>query len=286
MIIGITGNSGSGKTSICKTLEKKYDALIIDADEIVKELSKPKEKYFEEIINVFGNEILKENGELNKIKLADIIFSDSERRETLNFITYKYVGEEIEKRAKASSKKIKIIDAPLLIEGGINAICDTVISVIADEELKIKRICKRDNIDIEVAKKRLNAQEKNDFYIKNSNYVIINNNIDLEKQADDIMELIKSDILYNPKTVIIQDKDLKILQFKKLLEYKEVLTHAFTLKPFNFGSNDTYEKIKNEADNNYKMVCDLLKLDYKQIIRPYQTHTNNIKEVVCEERNF
>lgn len=286
MIIGITGNSGSGKTSICKALERKYGALIIDADEIVKELSMPHEKYFGEIINIFGNEILEENRELNKIKLADIIFSDNEKRETLNSITYKYVGEEIKKRTKASSKKIKIIDAPLLIESGINSICDTVISVIADEELKIERICKRDNIDIEVAKKRLNAQEKNDFYIKNSNYVIINNNnIDLEKQADNIMELIKNDILYNPKTVIIQDKDLKILQFKKLLEYKEI-AHAFTLKPLDFGSNDTYGKIKNEADNNYKIVCKLLDIDSKNIIRPYQTHTNNVKEVNEELRNI
>lgn len=285
MIIGITGNSGSGKTSICKELERKYNALIIDADKIVKELSMPHEKYFEEIINVFGNEILKENGELNKIKLADIIFSNHEKRETLNSITYKYVGEEIEKRAKASSKEIKIIDVPLLIESGINSICDTVISVIADEEIKIERICKRDNIDIEVAKKRLNAQEKNNFYIKNSNYVIINNNIDLEKQADDIMELIKSDIIYNPKIVIIQDKDLKILQFKDLLEYKEI-AHAFTLKPLDFGSNDTYGKIKDEADNNYKSICKLLDIDSKNIIRPYQTHTNNVKEVNEESRNI
>lgn len=285
MIIGITGNSGSGKTSICKALERKYNALIIDADKIVKELSMPHEKYFEEIINIFGNEILKENGELNKIKLADIIFSNHEKRETLNSITYKYVGEEIEKRAKASSKEIKIIDVPLLIESGINSICDTVISVIADEELKIERICKRDNIDIEVAKKRLKAQEKNNFYIKNSNYVIINNNIDLEKQADDIMELIKSDIIYNPKIVIIQDKDLKILQFKDLLEYKEI-AHAFTLKPLDFGSNDTYGKIKDEADNNYKSICKLLDIDSKNIIRPYQTHTNNVKEVNEESRNI
>lgn len=284
MVIGITGNSGSGKTSICKVLENKYNAFVIDADKVVKELSMPNKEYYKEIVKIFGNKILQQNREINKKLLASIIFSDDRKRELLNSITYKYVVSDIKDRVYKSNRKLIIIDAPLLIEGGLNLICDCVISVIADNDVKLKRICMRDNIDIETAERRLKSQASNDFYIKNSNYVIINNNIDLEKQANDIIELLQSDIIYNPKTVVIQENDLKILQFKRLLEYSDVITHAFTLKPLNFGSNDTYSNIKDRVDYNYESVCKLLKLNSKGIIRPYQTHTNNVMEVYDEIR--
>lgn len=282
MIIGITGNSGSGKTSISKLLEKELNTYIIDADKVVKEMSMPDEVYFKEIVKEFGKDILLENGEIDKSKLASIIFEDEGKREVLNSLTFKYVVEEISKRASSSRKKTVIIDAPLLIESKLNEICDIVISVVADEEIKIKRICLRDNIDEDTAKKRINAQPKNDFYIKNSNLVILNNDeYSLEKIVEDIKEIIGSKIINN-EVVIIQDENSRILQFKRLLKYNDVLSHAFTLKPLDFGSNDTYKEGKEKFDSNYKSVCELLKLDSKNIVRPYQTHTNNVKEVAEE----
>lgn len=287
MIIGITGNSGSGKTSICEKLGAHLNANIIDADKIVKEICVPGEEYFKEIVNIFGTEILLPSGEMNKKKLANIIFTDDEKRKAINLLTFKYVVEEIKKRAKASKSEFVIIDAPLLIESGLNEICDIVISAIADENIKIKRICKRDNIEEKIARERINAQPKNDYYIKNSNLVIVNNDdCDLEKQVRDIREQVESKIINNPEIVTIQDGDLRILQFKKLLEYSDILSHAFTIKPLDFGSNDTYKQKQEEADNNYKSVCKLLNLDSRNIIRPYQTHTNNVKEVIDEKRSF
>lgn len=283
MIIGITGNSGSGKTSICNLLKEELNTYIIDADEVVKEMSMSGEVYFKEIVKAFDQDILLENGEIDKSKLANIIFTDSEKRETLNSLTFKYVVEEITKRAKLSTNEIVIIDAPLLIESKLSKMCDIVISVIADENIKIQRICKRDSIDENTAKKRIEAQPKNDFYIKNSNYVIVNNgDYDLKEIIDSIKEMLKSEIIRNKEIVIIQDGKSRILQFKKLLEYSNVLSHAFTLRPLHFGSNDTYAKKKNEVDNNYKLVCELLGVDSKSIIRPYQTHTNNVKDVTEE----
>lgn len=286
MIIGITGNSGSGKTSISKLLKEKLDADIINADEVAAEMSMPGTIYFEEIVNAFGEDILLENGKINKPKLANIIFTNSEKKEVLNSLTFKYIVEEIKARANLSKCKTVIIDAPLLVESKLNEICDIVISVIADEDIKLKRICKRDNINENVASNRIKAQPKNEFYIKNSNIVIINNdNSNLEKQVEGIKELIESEAIKSQEIVIIQNEDLRIMQFKRLLEYSD-LSHAFTLKPLDFGSNDTYKEIKEEADDNYKSVCELLKLDSKNVIRPYQTHTNNVKEVNEESGVF
>ncbi len=306
MIIGITGNSGSGKTLICKELvemAKKgsvpffakrnemgqitFDPVLIDADEIVKEMSMQGTIYFKEVVKEFGEDILLENGEIDKERLANIIFTNTEKRESLNLLTFKYVVDEIKRKVNLSKSKTVIIDAPLLIESGLNEICDVVISVIADEDVKIKRICKRDNIDENLARARIKAQPKDDFYIKNSELVIVNNdNSNLEEHINCIKEIIGSQMIKSKEIVVIQDGNTRILKFKRLLEYNDVLEHAFTLKPLDFGSNDTYKNIQKEADDSYKSVCELLGLNSKNIIRPYQTHTNNIKEVCRETRNF
>lgn len=285
MIIGITGPSGAGKTSISKLLKQKLSADIINADEIVKEMSVSGTEYFKEIVKTFGEDILLDNGEIDKTKLANIIFTDGSKREMLNSLTFKHIVEEIKRKVNLNENEIVIIDAPLLIESKLHEMCDVVISVIADKDLKLKRIRKRDNIDESTALKRIEAQPKNEFYIKKSNLVIINNKANLENQIGDIKNLIESDVIKSKEIVIIKNEDLKFIQFKKLLEYNE-LTHTFTLKPLDFGSNDTYEKIKKEADNNYKSICELLNIDSQNIIRPYQTHTNSIKEVNEEVRNI
>ena len=288
MIIGITGNSGTGKTSICNALEKNKingeTPFVIDADKIVRKMSVKGEEYYNKIINIFGKEILQENQELDRAKLARIVFVDKEKRELLNQITYKYVVKEIEKQAKESKNNFVIIDAPLLIESKLNEICDVVISIIADKETKLKRIIKRDNLVEKTALDRLNAQKEDEFYIKNSNLVIINNNSDLEKQVEEIKKLINSELLKNQEIVIIQNEDLKIMQFRKLLEYTDLL-HAFTLKPIDVKNSTEYEENKEQVDSNFKAICKLLKLDIKDIIRPYQAHTDNIKEVNEEMRN-
>ena len=281
MIIGITGNSGTGKTSICNYLIKQINNSIslLDADKIVKQMSLPGNDYFNEIIKIFGEEILLDNGQINRAKLANIIFSDNKTRETLNKCTYKHVVEEIKKQVKLSKNEIILIDAPLLIESKLNEICDIVISVIADKETKIKRICSRDDINVEIARARLDAQKPDEFYIKNSNYIVVNNNANLEKQAIDIIELLKTDIAINKEIVIIQDREFRLLQFKKLLEFNDVLIHGFTLKPYDFGSNQTYDKNKETIEKNYKLLYELLDINNVDIVRPYQTHTSNVKKV-------
>ena len=248
-------------------------------------MSMPGAVYYNKIVKTFGEDILLDNGEINKPKLADIIFKSSEKRDALNSLTFKYIVDEIKIRASSSEKETVIIDAPLLIESKLNEICEIVISVIADEDIKLQRICTRDNIDENIALNRINAQPKNEFYIKNSNLAIINNNnSNLEKQVQGIKELINSKLLKNEEVVIIQNEDLKIMQFKKLLEFNDLL-HAFTLKPIDIKNSNEYEQNKEEVDKNYQLICELLKLDIKNIIRPYQSHTDNIKVVNEEMRN-
>lgn len=178
MIIGITGNSGTGKTEISKILAQKLNAEIIDADEVAKELTKKETKYLEEIMGIFGNKILKKNG-LNRKKIAKIIFKNETKRNQLNSLTFKYVVDEIKSKIEDICNKNIVIDAPLLFESGLNEICNYTIAVISNKEIKIDRICKRDNITKRDAKARLNIQHEDEYYIEKSNYTIKNNgNID------------------------------------------------------------------------------------------------------------
>lgn len=145
-----------------------------------------------EIVEKFGQGILLENKEINRPKLAGIIFSNKQKREELNAITYKHVVKKILDEAKKEKQKDIIIDAPLLIETKLNKICDIVISVIANQDIKISRICKRDNIDENTAKLRINSQLSDEVYIKKSDYILVNNELDLEKEAEKFVKLLKN----------------------------------------------------------------------------------------------
>lgn len=192
-IIGVTGNSGAGKTSVCSILKEKYHISIIDADEVARELSKKGSPYLQAITDDFGEEIIDEKGELKRRELAKLIYEQEEKRNTLNRLTFLYVVEEIKKRiTELSSKKTVAIDAALLLESGLDKICDTTIGLVAIEEDKVERICKRDGISKEMARKRLAIQMPEEELKKRVNYVIINDGseLTLEKEVEKIISKI------------------------------------------------------------------------------------------------
>ncbi len=188
-IIGITGSSGAGKTTICKILKQKYEAFIIDADEIARQLSKKGTMYLNAIIKYFGKNIVDSNGELKRKDLANEIYQNDEKRKKLNELTFNYVVKEIKERIqKLQTEDLIIIDAPLLFEAELDKICDLVIGVIAKEQEKIERICNRDNINKETAKKRLNIQKSNEYIKEKSDYIIYNES-SIEKLEEEIDKL-------------------------------------------------------------------------------------------------
>lgn len=191
MIIGITGSSGAGKSIICEFLENEFKVKIINADKIARKLSKKGTSYIIDIIKIFGKNIVDEEGELKRRKLAEIIYSNPKKREELNNCTFKYIKKEIEKEInKIKDDTVAVIDAPLLFESELNKICDKVIGVISKRELQIERIVARDDIDYEQAEKRLEAQQSNEFYIQNCDDIIENNKNfeNIKKKIEKIIE--------------------------------------------------------------------------------------------------
>lgn len=187
-IIGITGSSGSGKSTVCEILNEKYNVKIIDADKIAKELLTSGTEYYNDVISKFGRKITDDVGKIDRKKLADLIYNDDKKREMLNNSTFYYVVKEIKSRAKEANNVDIIIDAPLLFESKLDDICNFTIGVIAKESVQIERIIKRDSISKEQACKRIKAQQTNDFYMSKCTEIIENNNeyIETEKQIEEI----------------------------------------------------------------------------------------------------
>lgn len=175
MVIGVTGNSGSGKSEISKILSNKINAKIIDADKVVKELYTLGQEYYNKILELFGNKVLEKNNKLNRNKIAEIIYNNESEREKLNNLTYKYVVDEIKKRVKKEKNINIIIDAPLLFESKLDEICDITVAVLAEKSLKINRICTRDNIEQKIAISRLAIQKEDSYYQKKADYIVTNN---------------------------------------------------------------------------------------------------------------
>lgn len=190
-ILGITGSSGSGKSSVCKIIERFAKIKIIDADKIAKQLQDDKTEYYYKIIEAFGQDIIDEEKNIIRKKLAEIIFKDEAQKLKLDKLTFKYVVDEIKiqiDKYKKENLDYIIVDAPTLIEANMNNMFDYIIAVIATRENKIARICERDNISIELAEARLAAQKEDDFYKSCANFIILNDDNNLDKKVKDMLQ--------------------------------------------------------------------------------------------------
>ena len=185
-LIGITGGSGCGKSHLSSLLRSR-GIPVIDCDIVSREIMAKGTPCAKEVVEFFGEEIL-ENGEINRRKLGRIVFADKEKLKKLNEITHKYILADIYNKMEKERSDVICADGATLIESGIN--CHLLVGILADKELRIKRICERDNLSHEDAKLRVDAQKDDSFYIENCDFVVYNNsgNIDIDEFIKRISE--------------------------------------------------------------------------------------------------
>lgn len=174
--IGITGPTGSGKTTALMALEK-LGVCVLDADAIYYELLEHNREMKQELLERFGAGILNSQGGIDRKQLGAIVFADANALLDLNAITHKYVTMETDRRkvqAEAEGAKGVAVDAIALIESGIGKSCDKIVSILAPAEVRVKRIMARDGISEEYARSRINAQKPDSFYTENSDHVLLN----------------------------------------------------------------------------------------------------------------
>ena len=177
LLIGLTGPSGAGKSTVAAQFAS-FGIPVLDADVIYHELLTPPSDCLNELTKHFGTEILCENGTLNRRLLAARVFGDGEALAELNKIAHAHVLREVQNRLQSIEKRgahAAIFDAPQLFESGANKSCAAVVSVLADEELRLKRILSRDGIPEDEALRRMHSQHDDAFFREHSDYVIENN---------------------------------------------------------------------------------------------------------------
>ena len=184
IVLGLTGQTGAGKSTLCRYLQQKGCT--------VRNVVEKGSACIADIVLEFGVEYLTMDGNLNRRKLGESVFTDKAKLKKLNDIMFPYIINNIKEKiaeAKDASEGIIILDAPTLFESGCDKFCDKVISVIASQDVRCHRIIERDGLSEEEAMHRITAQHSDSFYTERSWMVLQNNSDvdDLKQQADHML---------------------------------------------------------------------------------------------------
>ena len=178
MFIGVTGGVGAGKSTILQILEDKYNAHIIMADDVARELMNKGKASYRAIVKEFGDDILREDGEIDRQKLAEIVFQDEEKLNKLNSIVHPLVRKAIVKEQKQVNKKdpdrLIVLEAALLIEAGYKEILDELWGVIVQKEIRIQRLMDSRGYTREKSESIIANQLSDEEFRANCDFIIDN----------------------------------------------------------------------------------------------------------------
>ena len=179
LIIGITGGTGCGKTTLLETIEAQ-GGLVLDCDAIYHQLLRSDKEMLGAIADRFPGTV--EDGQLQRKKLGAIVFADEAALADLNRITHSAVKKEVLHRLE-NRPELAAIDAIGLIEGGLAELCDVTVAVTAPLDDRVKRIMARDGISEEYARNRIAAQKNDTWFRDNCHRVLVNDGTKADFQS-------------------------------------------------------------------------------------------------------
>lgn len=183
-VIGITGGVGAGKTKILTYLSEHYSCRIILADEVANQLKEPGQKCYEEIVTLLGTQILKPDGTIDRLKMAERIFSDRELLQRVNEIIHpavkEYILQAIEEERCRDKIDFLFLEAALLIEEGYESIVDELWYIYADEAVRAERLKQNRQYSDEKIQKILRSQLSDAEYRAHCS-TVIDNGVALEE---------------------------------------------------------------------------------------------------------
>ena len=191
VVIGLTGSFGSGKSTVAGIF-KKSGACVIDADSLAHECLRPGSAAYKKIISIFGKGVLCVNKTIDRRRLGEVVFDDHRRLLKLNSIIHPEVIREIRRRVRAAKSGLVVLDAPLLIEAGLQRQVDKVVVVTANQINQVKRLQRRCSLDRAGILKRINSQIKLKKKISIADFVIDNDGslAQTKKQVDEIRRVL------------------------------------------------------------------------------------------------
>lgn len=193
--IGLTGSIGTGKSTVSKLLRER-GIPVIDADLLAREIVKKGQECLIDLKNVFGNQILTLDGELDRKKLGQIVFSDDSKLELLNSVTHPHIRRKMKNQMnelEIKNNKVIVLDVPLLFEAQMEDLVDLVLVIFVKEEIQVKRIMERDNCTQEEAMRIIKTQISQQDKISKSDYTIDNSGTieELKEKLNGFLEKIE-----------------------------------------------------------------------------------------------
>jgi len=173
-VIGLTGGISSGKSTVSQFLAE-LGAVIIDADKIGHEVLKPDSEVWREVVAAFGRQIITANGKINREKLGEIVFSNSEARARLNQIMHPRIYDMVKTRLEEYRRQgagIVVLEAPLLLEAGWTSLVDEVWVTTASEATMLKRLRERTGLSEKESLARIRSQLPTEERVKHADAVI------------------------------------------------------------------------------------------------------------------
>ena len=189
-VIGLTGQSGAGKSKVSAMLEKN-GIVCINCDAVSREVTVKDAPALKAICEVFGDGILCPDGTLDRKKLGSIVFSNKQKLELLNKTIFPFIVDKIKNIiADFGGDGIIVLDAPTLFESGCDKLCDEKVAVVADREIRLARIMARDSLSKADAENRINSQLDEEFFKQNCDIIIQNNGelFELGKTVNDLLK--------------------------------------------------------------------------------------------------
>ncbi|MBC7339910.1 MAG: dephospho-CoA kinase [Firmicutes bacterium] len=176
LVVGLTGGIGCGKSTVASLL-RELGARVVDADQVAREVLAPGSPVLGKVVERFGPRILRADGSLDRKRLADIVFGDPQALADLNAITHPPIVEMIRQRieeARNEGVQVLVVDAPLLLEAGMEGMVDEVWVVTCTREQQIERLCRRTGLSPREAEARMRAQMPLEEKVRRADRVIPN----------------------------------------------------------------------------------------------------------------
>ncbi len=192
-VVGLTGGIASGKTTVSGFF-KDFGAIIIDADLVARQVVAPGLPAWQAIRSLFGERVVRPDGELDRSLLAELVFKDAHLRQQLEEIVHPQVrdvmDQEVSRLVKKHPRKLIIKDIPLLFESGMNDGLADIIVVYVPVEIQLERLMKRDGIDLDAARRRIDAQMSIEEKRRLAT-LVIDNSGDLSQTRSQVMRIYK-----------------------------------------------------------------------------------------------
>ena len=184
-VVGLTGGIGSGKTAASDYLAS-LGVVVVDADQVSRQVVEPGKPALKEIRKRFGDEVLREDGTLNRPALREIVFADRQARADLERITHPAIGQEIRRQLKAARSPYTVLVSPLLLETDQYSLVDRVLLIDVPEALQRTRTAQRDGVPESQVEAIMQAQMSREHRREKANDIVVNDDSleALQRQLD------------------------------------------------------------------------------------------------------